>query len=332
MVCAGCGLRTHPEQRCPRCAEPLIDMRDDLARETLCEKLLASARYRQPGLIGACLRVERRARRSVRALPDWAKLIVYPIVGVLWVGLIMLAMCVAWLFACVCALAGAALGLALGMGLRSLAGPGTLGIIAALGPMLIGFGSGGMGGFIAVDKLAGWMGRRRKATIEGGALRLHLGSMPAADPLAGITEIRGRVVARDRISAPMTGLSCVGFRLRGDGRHGTIDDGDAVDFEVRGDDGSRAIVQIEGAWLALEGAGESRELSPDGELARFLGLRGALLAPSPITVREIVLCEGDMVTVAGLADEVADSGAYRDGGYVRRLRARGGAPLIIRCS
>ncbi|HUH05008.1 MAG TPA: hypothetical protein VML75_23585 [Kofleriaceae bacterium] len=330
MVCAECGLRTHQAARCPSCAEPLLDLRDDIEREQACRQLLQSASYRQPGIIGFFHRLRRRAKRALARLPLWPKLIIYPMLAVLWVIGVMCAMVGIWLVACLCAFAGAGLGLALGYWLRLAIGSGTAGTIALFAPLCLGFGAGGIGGLLALDKLTSWLARRREQLIAAGALRLRVPELPAPDLRADITTFSGCVVAADTVRAPVSGRRCAVFRLRGQGKHGVIDDGDATRFEIRGADGQRAVVEGEGAWLAIDDSGEPRQLTPDGELAEFLRPRGALIDLGAVELREIVLVDGDRVIVEGAAEDVADPNGYRDSSFVRQFRDRDGAPLVIR--
>jgi hypothetical protein len=135
------------------------------------------------------------------------------------------------------------------------------------------------------------------------------------------------------LSAPLSGESCLAFRLRGRTARFEIDDSDASPFVVSLDDESEVAVRSERVVVALPTPRAERvELGPAQRerLERFFQSRGLPGPEGELELGESVLRAGDEVVVHGAASSEAVAGAgYREHGRRRVLCAEDGLPILI---
>jgi len=140
----------------------------------------------------------------------------------------------------------------------------------------------------------------------------------------GEIEALGQSV-KENLIAPLSGQTCLGFRIAGDADGQPVDDADATCFALITDDQKRCVVQVLDVVVNLAADAKIRTDSARG----FLQERG--LREKDLSLKESVLREGDRVRVYGKTSDLrVASASYR--GDERRLLidAGDGLPVVIR--
>lgn len=150
----------------------------------------------------------------------------------------------------------------------------------------------------------------------------------APAPGTGARTVTGRVEADVVLTAPLSGETCVAFRITCDHPRGPIDDGRCLAFTVVTDDGERVPVEVEQAWLELPAITAGRTTRLEGELQEFLRRRG--VTDVELELDEGLLREGDRVAVTGQVETRLRPEGYRGMNRVETLVGRVKARLVIR--
>ena len=131
-------------------------------------------------------------------------------------------------------------------------------------------------------------------------------------------------VANDERQAPLSGQTCLAFRIVGDANGQPVDDADASSFAVVTKDQKRCVVTNEDVVVAF-----SAETKIKAENARgFLHERG--LPERDLAIREGLLREGDLVRIVGRRTEIrVGSAGYRGDQWRMRIDAGDGLPVVI---
>jgi hypothetical protein len=126
------------------------------------------------------------------------------------------------------------------------------------------------------------------------------------------------------VRAPLSGQTCLAFRIVGETDDQPVDDADAASFAVVTPDQKRCVVTNADVVVSLTGSTKVRAENASG----FLGERG--LPEKDIAVREGVLREGDLVRVFGQRAEIrVGSAGYRGDERRMMLDASDGKPVVI---
>lgn len=130
-----------------------------------------------------------------------------------------------------------------------------------------------------------------------------------------------------QLTAPLSGQTCLAFRLVGEANGQPVDDGDASAFVVVNDEQRRCIVKNTDVVVAIEADTKTRAENARG----FLEARG--LAERNLSLREGLLQEGDIVRVVGRTSDIRlGSAGYRSDDRRMVLDADDGLPVVIQTS
>lgn len=149
----------------------------------------------------------------------------------------------------------------------------------------------------------------------------HAAALDAAEQAAieasAITELR----------APLSGQTCLAFRLQGDADGQLVDDADAMNFAVVTEQGQRCVVTNSDCVVALPAETKIRAQNAHG----FFQKRG--LPERDLSVREGLLREGDLVRVVGRRTEIRiGTAGYRGDERRMMIDAGDGLPVVIQAA
>lgn len=178
---------------------------------------------------------------------------------------------------------------------------------------------------------AGLAQATRTATTPRPRMRVHAPEPADEDVIHGIARA-GTI----EIESAIGKVPCLAFGLRGSTDRADIADAEGGDFDVELPSGERVLVSLEHAVLVV---GEERaparpvtaRVAVEDALEELLESRGITTKPDvPIPVEEVVLRDGDTVTVSGI--KVGASIALAGGGRARVLAGDASRPLAVRIS
>lgn len=132
------------------------------------------------------------------------------------------------------------------------------------------------------------------------------------------------LLANDERQAPLSGQTCLAFRIVGDANGQPVDDADASSFAVVTKDQKRCVVTNSDVVVAFPAETKIKAKNARG----FLHERG--LPERDLSVREGLLREGDLVRIVGRRTEIrVGTAGYR--GEERRVKidAGDGLPVVI---
>ena len=176
--------------------------------------------------------------------------------------------------------------------------------------------------FVVVARTAAARQARTPAT-KPRRMRVHTaGAADDAIEVSGVAR-QGTI----EIASPIANAPCLAFGLHGATDTADIADAEGGDFDLELDSGERMMVSLEHAVLVVPAAvGAPRPV--DDALAELLEDR-AIRASAPIPVTEILLRDGDRVTVAGTVLGGATV-TLANGQRARVLAGTEAHPVVIR--
>jgi hypothetical protein len=129
------------------------------------------------------------------------------------------------------------------------------------------------------------------------------------------------------ITSPVSQTTCLAFGLRGATPEADLADAEGGDFDIELQSGERVLVSLEHAVLIADSQ-PGKDVVVDDELAEYLENRG--ITADKLALDEVVLREGDVVTVSGLrlGASVATAGGQR----ARVLAGDEARPLAVKIS
>jgi hypothetical protein len=129
---------------------------------------------------------------------------------------------------------------------------------------------------------------------------------------------------KEHLIAPLSGQTCLGFRITGQAEGQPVDDADATCFALITDEQKRCVVQVQDVIVDLPAETNIRADSARG----FLLERG--LRETDLSLKERVLLEGDRIRVRGRLSELrVGSAGYRGDEWRLLIDAGDGLPVVI---
>lgn len=129
---------------------------------------------------------------------------------------------------------------------------------------------------------------------------------------------------KDELVAPLSGQTCLAFRITGDADGQPVDDADATHFALITNDQKRCVVQVHDVIVDLPTDTKIREDSARG----FLRKRG--LRENDLSLKESVLRDGDRIQVRGrTVDLRVGTAGYRGDDRRMLVDAGDGLPVLI---
>ncbi len=173
-------------------------------------------------------------------------------------------------------------------------------------------------------------------TAAAGRARVHAPALTPRDDATTLTGIARR--ASVEIASPLSGEPCLLFGLRGEVGTADVCDADGGDFDLELPSGERVMISLEHAVLESAAATAPTEPSDElgSDLASLLEQRAISAAEGRAQLEEVLVCDGDQVTVIGTVlggqvTSLASRGASGarvlagDAAHPLRVRPRGGS-------